>query len=144
MKPDQDPPEDTGGPTLVSGRLMEVNWASGTAELHRFMDSVVPLRFGRKLNEEMGRCGGKYVQVWGRGRISDDDQWIVIDVAEIAIPKMHTAEEILNDPNPKIFDPAEVIRASEPFDVDDFVRMIHADRDNDIERPDSAGRESSG
>ena len=38
-------------------------------------------------------------------------------------------EKFLNDPNPKIFDPDKVITASEPFDVDEFVRFIHEGRD---------------
>ena len=38
-------------------------------------------------------------------------------------------DEFLNDPNPKIFDPDNLVTASEPFDVDEFVAIIHAGRD---------------
>jgi hypothetical protein len=38
-------------------------------------------------------------------------------------------EAFLNDPNPKIFDPDKVIRASEPFDVHEFIRVIREGRD---------------
>ena len=38
-------------------------------------------------------------------------------------------DEFLNDPNPKIFDPDNLVTASEPFDVDEFVGIIHAGRD---------------
>ena len=38
-------------------------------------------------------------------------------------------EAFLNDPNPKIFDSDRVIRASEPFDVDEFIRVIREGRD---------------
>ena len=31
--------------------------------------------------------------------------------------------------NPKIFDPDNLVTASEPFDVDEFVAIIHAGRD---------------
>ncbi len=37
-------------------------------------------------------------------------------------------EAFLNDPNPKIFDPETVVRASEPFDVDEFLRGIYEGR----------------
>ena len=35
----------------------------------------------------------------------------------------------LNNPNPRIFDPEQVVRASEPFDVDEFINYIHESRD---------------
>ena len=31
-----------------------------------------------------------------------------------------------NDPNPKIFDPEKVVTVSDPFDVDEFLRIIRA------------------
>ncbi len=94
---------NSGEPALVSGRLMEVNWANGTAELHRFMDRIVPLRFAPNLTDDVRRCGAKYVQVKGRGWFTEDDAWKVVEVEQIDIPRMRTADEILNDPNPKIF-----------------------------------------
>ena len=129
---------NSGEPALLNGRLMEVNWANGTAELHRFMDKIVPLRFAPKLTDDMRRCGAKYVQVKGRGWFTEDDAWKVVEVEQIDIPKMRTAEEILNDPNPKIFRSEEIIRASEPFDVDEFARMVREERDLDLGRRESA------
>lgn len=38
-------------------------------------------------------------------------------------------DALLNDPNPKIFDPDKVVTVSEPFDVDEFIRVIHEGRD---------------
>ena len=38
-------------------------------------------------------------------------------------------EAFLNAPNPRIFDPERVVMASEPFDVDEFVRVIHEGRE---------------
>lgn len=38
-------------------------------------------------------------------------------------------EAFLNDPNPKIFDPDKVVPASEPFEVDEFIRVIREGRD---------------
>ena len=40
-------------------------------------------------------------------------------------------EKFLNDPNPKIFDPDKVVTASEPFDVDEFLRFVHHMRDDE-------------
>lgn len=39
-------------------------------------------------------------------------------------------EVFLNDANPSVFDPAKVVRASEPFDADEFIRYIHESRDD--------------
>ena len=38
-------------------------------------------------------------------------------------------EAFLRDPDPKIFDPAAVVSASEPFDVDEFIRVVREGRD---------------
>lgn len=38
-------------------------------------------------------------------------------------------EAFRNNPNPKIFDPAKIIKASEPIDVAEFIRGIHEGRD---------------
>lgn len=35
----------------------------------------------------------------------------------------------LNNPNPRTIDPDGMVTASEPFNVDDFVRTIHEGRD---------------
>ena len=43
-------------------------------------------------------------------------------------------EELLNNPNPKNFRSEEIIRASEPFDVDEFARMVREERDLDLGR----------
>ena len=66
----------------------------------------------------------------GRGWISDEDEWIVINIEKIILSssEVRTVEEILNDPNPKLFDPDTVVTAREPFDVDEFVRIIYEGR----------------
>ena len=35
----------------------------------------------------------------------------------------------VNDPKPKVFDPDRIVSASEPFDVDEFIRTVHEGRD---------------
>ena len=47
---------------LVEGRLMEVNWACGTAELHFIPQRIVPLRFDPSLNDDMRRLATQHVE----------------------------------------------------------------------------------
>ena len=133
-----DRPDDGPVSASVSGRLMEVNWANGTAELHPYLDKAIPLRFGPKLKDDMRRCATHYIQVKGQGWFNEDDKWQVIQADEIIWNNPYDEppglEEILNNPNPKIFRSEEIIRASEPFDVDEFARMVREERDLDIGR----------
>ena len=117
-------------PALIQGRLKFVNLRSGTAGLDAFSKKAVPLRFDSSLGREMLRLESKLVKVKGHGWISDEDEWIVINVEEITDPssEMRTTEEILNDPNPKLFDSDTVPRASEHFDVEEFIRVIRESR----------------
>ena len=115
-------------PALIQGQLKDVNPDLGTAELHAYVKSRVPLCFDASMKDKMLRLETKFVKVRGHGWISDEDEWIVINVEEITIPRTRTIEEIRNDPNPKIFDPNTIPRASEPFDVDDFLRVIYEGR----------------
>lgn len=38
-------------------------------------------------------------------------------------------QSFLGEPAPKLFDPDSVVTASEPFDVEEFLRIIRAGRD---------------
>ena len=120
-------------PALVEGRLMEVNWACGTAELHFIPQRVVPLRFDPALNDDMRRLATQYVEIRGRGRFNDNDEWDVIYVEQITSTRSWSEpfdlDAFRNAPNPKIFDPEKVVTVSEPFDVDEFIRVIHEGRD---------------
>ena len=120
-------------PALVEGRLMEVNWASGTAELHYIPHRIVPLRFDPALNDDMRRLATQHVQIRGRGRFNDNDEWDIIYVEQITSTRSWSEpfdlEAFRNAPNPKIFDPEKVVTVSEPFDVDEFIRVIHEGRD---------------
>jgi hypothetical protein len=119
------PPE----PALIQGRLCEVDPKLRTAKIDAYFDGRVPLRFAASLEREMLRLEAKFVKVWGRGWIDDAaDKWVVIEVEKIVRPRTRTIDEILNDPNPRIFDPDNVVTASEPFDVDEFLRGIYEAR----------------
>ena len=119
---------------VVSGALMEINWACGTAELHRYHDRMVPLRFKPALNAEMRRFGNRFVQVTGHGRLDDTDQWKYVQVIQLSGERTWNQpfdlDAFLNNPNRRVFDPAKVVRASEPFDVDEFIRFIRSSRED--------------
>ena len=120
-------------PALVEGRLMEVNWACGTAELHYIPQRVVPLRFDPALNDDMRRLATQHVEIRGRGRFKDNDEWDIIYVEQITSTRSCSEpfdlDAFRNNPNPKIFDPKKVVTVSEPFDVDEFLRVIQEGRD---------------
>ena len=108
-KPNKYGHRDGPEPALIYGRLHDVNPEMGTAILHAYLNSRVPLSFEAPLKNEMLRLETKFVKVRGHGWFDDDGQWIAVVVEEIAPPPPpRTAEEILNDPNPKIFDPDKV------------------------------------
>ena len=118
---------------LLRGWLKEVNWDRLTAQLHDSAGSYVRLRFDADLYDEMRRLATEFVEVSGEGRFSPHDEWTSVHVERIDATRSRREpfdlEAVLNDPNPKLFDPEQVITASEPFDVDEFVRVIHEGRD---------------
>ena len=101
---------------LIHGRLEDVDAKRGTATLSAYVDSRIPLRFDASLEGAMLKLERKFVKVEGHGWFDDDDRWIAVVVEEIAPPPPpRTAEEILNDPNPKVFDPDKI----PPMDMSD-------------------------
>ena len=136
QKSDKTKPAVLDEPALVEGRLMEVNWACGTAELHFIPQRVVPLRFDPVLNDDMRRLATQHVEIRGRGRFNDNDEWDVIYVEQItgtrSCSEPFDLQAFHNNPSPKIFDPEKVVTVSEPFDVDEFIRIIRASHDHDF------------
>ena len=118
---------------LLYGWLKEVNWHKGTAQLHDYSGSFVRLRFGGEYAQDMLRVATQYVEIRGRGAFNQGGNWTTIGVKEItaarSIGEPFDMEQFLNDPNPKTFDSDNLVTASEPFDVDEFVRSIHDGRD---------------
>ncbi len=118
---------------LLYGWLKEVNWHKGTAQLHDYSGSYVRLRFGNEYAQNMLRLATQYVEIRGRGSFSQGGDWTTIGVEEItaarSLGEPLDVEKLQNDPNPKTFDSDNLVTASEPFDVDDFVRIIHVGRD---------------
>ena len=118
---------------LLHGWLKDVNRNKGTAQLHDVEDSYVRLLFDSALGQAMERLATQFVEVRGSGRFNADEEWISVQVDSISgTPsgrEPFDLETVLNDPNPRLFDPDQMVTASEPFDVDEFVRVIHEGRD---------------
>ena len=116
-------------PALMYGRLVDVDPEAGTAVLRDYPDCRVPLRLSPAQVEAALNLKQKFVKVTGQGWFDENDQWIVVDVDEIGPPEPpRSIDEILNDPNPRIFDPDQVVRASEPDDADEFLKAIYEGR----------------
>ena len=118
---------------VLHGWLKEVNWNTRTAQLHRYgFKGHIRLRFAESLDREMVRMATRYVEISGVGRFNANDDWTTVRVD--AIKAADTGGEpfdldaFLNNPNPKIFRSEDVVRASEPFDVDAFNRAIRRGR----------------
>ena len=124
-------------PARTQGMLMEVNWRERTAELHPRRpfpgERHVPLRFPPALDVEMQRHATRFVTVAGKARFNANDEYEVFQVEEIIPPRGNKPfsdkelEEALARVKP--YDPEHDVRASEPFDVEDFIRVIHESRD---------------
>ena len=113
---------------LLRGCLKEVNWDKLTAQLHDFTGSYVRLRFDAALHDEMRGMATEFVEVRGLGRLNSNDEWTSVQVERIRGTRSgrepFDLESVLNGPDPKLFDPDQVITASEPF----VVRQAHHER----------------
>ena len=118
---------------FLFGWLKMVNWGNGTAQLQTRNSGHVRLRFDASLGDRMLQLATQYVEVCGRGRIDENDQWQVVQVDKIESTRSwhepFCLDTLLNDPEPKTFDPNSVVTATEPFDVDEFNRVIREGRD---------------
>ena len=104
---------------LLYGWLKEVNWDGRTARLHDADGGSVRLSFGPELDVEMRRLATEYVEVRGRGRFDDRDEWVEVRVEQLNETRSWSApfdvDAFLSDPNPKVFDPQKVV----PIDLAD-------------------------
>ncbi len=118
---------------LLKGWLYEVNWDKGTAQLHDYTGEFVQLRFAKEFHEDMLRHATQHVEVRGKGKFNESDNWTSVTVEEINAARSFTepfdVEAFLDDPNPVVFDPEGLVTSSEPFDVDEFNHGIREGRD---------------
>lgn len=98
---------------LLHGRLKNVSLRYGTAELHRYSEKPVPLRFDTKMDHKMIRLRNKYIEVEGRGVLNDNDEWESVHVKRatdtIYGRKTFDVKAFLNNPKPKVFDPDDMV-----------------------------------
>lgn len=92
----------------------------------------------KKLRERLGLDHNVEVDMQATGdglliRKKDPEQPAKKAAADRTWNEPFDLEAFLNDPNPKIFDPDKVVTASEPFDVDEFNRLIRESRDMEFE-----------
>lgn len=123
-------------PALLYGRLAEVDPESRTARLDGAYGEPgrsVRLSFDHALDGEMRRLAGRSVAVRGHGAVDDaSDRWASLHAEAVegdrSMWEPFGREAFLNSPNPKIFDPAQVVKAIEPFGVYEFIRTIYEAR----------------
>ena len=117
---------------LLHGRLMAVNWNSGTAELHSYGAPVVALRFDANFNETMRQLATRFVKVTGVARVADGAEWGTVAIDEIAAEPSEIDDFYARPP--KTFDPAQAIGFyrqddDDAVDINELIRVIHEGRD---------------
>lgn len=133
-----DPTRVTAGQTdaLLYGWLNEVNWNKRTAQLYDYSGDYINLRFPIELYEDMLRLATQYVEIIGTGRISARDRWTSVNVHQISACRSQNdpfdINALLSDESAKVFDPERISTASEPVDVDEFLRFTHDARDAEL------------
>ena len=126
------PPITAAVEALLYGRLLEINWQKGTAQLHRYGEPVVPLQFEPGLNETMRQLATRYVAVRGEGRITTQEEWATVAIREI-VAEPSEIDAFYARP-PRAFDPQQAAGfyqddADDPVDIAEFVRGIYEGRD---------------
>lgn len=120
-------------PVLLYGCLQAVDEIRQTAQLRNYGGETVNLEFPAGLDAATLNLANQYVQVAGYGRFENPETWPTIYVEQVSSTR-HWSQpfdltEFLNRPNPKLFDPDQVVTVSEPFDAADFNRVIREGRD---------------
>ena len=122
---------------LLYGRLRAVDWVERTAKLMPYQGRPVNLRFDADNDGQMLELAMQFVEVRGQGEFDHRDQWRYIQVENIQGTRSWNEpfelDTFLSVPSPKVFDPDEVVRASEPFDVDDFLQFLNDSRDEGMD-----------
>ena len=118
---------------VLHGWLTMVNWAKGTAQLHDSAGGNVALRFDSALDDQMVKLATKYVKVTGTGRLNKRGGWTTVAVDSIHNTKSWETpfdlDSLMDESLHAVFDPETVVTTDEPFDVEDFIGVIHRGRD---------------
>ena len=117
---------------ILHGQLIIVDWSSRTAQLNRRTGPPVTLQFNAAMDDEIHRLARVSVEVKGQGHIDSNDKWGIVQIEQIESTQSFNQpfdfEAFLNRPKRKVFDPDDIVTASEPFDVDEFLRGIYEAR----------------
>lgn len=116
----------------IWGYLRALDWTHMTGRLEQIMGNPVPLKFADGLAEDMRRHANQYVLIRGKGVLDDvADEWAIVNVEAIEADrdmyKPFDMEEF-NARQRKPFKVGDLKPASEPFDVDEFIRSIREGR----------------
>ena len=99
---------------LLVGRLREVDQQKGIAQLQDAGGGYVSLRFDSTQGEDFQRLAGRHVEIRGSGRFNDQDDWTGVLVEQLretqAWSEPFDHDAFLNNPDPKIFNPDELVR----------------------------------
>ena len=133
--PDQQTePQPTALPerAAIWGYLRALDWTYMTGRLERIMGKPVPLKFTDGLAEDMRRHANQYVLIRGKGVLDEiADEWVCVKVEAIEADrdmyKPFDMKEFNARPR-KSFKVGDLKPASEPFDVDEFIRSIRESR----------------
>lgn len=119
---------------ILHGWLKEVNWDRYRAQLHGNGGGYIQLQFDDALSQDMHRLATQYVEVRGNGAFNQDDKWTSVRVEHIAgTADWQNPSDIMalqEEPNPKVFQSSGIMRISDPFDVDEFIRNIRDGRED--------------
>ena len=125
-------PEIVETMALFYGRLLEVNWNAGTAQLHSYAAPIVALRFDANLNENMRQLATRFVKVIGSAHSADGEEWGTVSVHTISAEQSEIDDFYARPP--KVFDPAQATAYyrqddNDPVDIKEFIHTIHQGRD---------------
>ena len=125
-------PSDSPAEISMHGRLLEVDWKNGTAQLHNYGERPVDLRFAASLNEAMRQLATRYVKVRGAGSFNYQDEWETVAVHEI-VAEWSVVDDFYAR-EPKVFDPEKASSYyqdddDDPIDIEEFIRVIREARD---------------
>ena len=118
---------------FLQGWLMAVDYDLRTAELHECEGEIIPLQFSQSLNATIQRLTGQFVEITGLGVEEAGGGWQSVYVNHVtgtrSLWETFDADELSSKSNKKVFRSEDVVVASEPFDVDEFISVIHEARD---------------
>ena len=117
----------------IWGYLRALDWTHMTGRLEQIMGNPVPLKFAAGLAEDMRRYANQYVLIQGKGILDElADEWVIVKVEAIEADRnMYEPFDMeeFNASARKPFKIGDLKPASKPFDVDEFIRIIHEGRD---------------